>query len=572
MKSWLLIQKNIKLLLRAKASALVVIFAPLLIILVLGLAYNSGTYGLNIGVYSTAFTEDVGSFINTLQEQDFKVVTYDTSIDPCIEDIKLGYVHTCIDVPESLSVESGSKEVKFYLDPSRINLVWMIQETLKSKFDFKSQEISQQLSQDLISTIGTAKSSIEEQTATLDGIKEKSSTASTSTTAVQTSLEGVDAIAPQNVYDTGVVDTVHEEISSAIDKLDDATSAIDDSNLSAADKSTIKDLISDADDKLDTAKNNIVGNGTNSVKKVVDGLEVDFAIAQRKLIAASEAISSSGSSLSSASVALQESVASLDNVQANLRSLQETLNAQKLHEASTVATPLRTTVEKVRPDGTFLNYLFPALLVLVVMFTSLLLGTTLVMMEKNSPAFVRNYFLPLRKATFVFSTYISTLMIIMVQVAIILVISLFFLDDLAKSLPSLFVLLTVSSSVFTLLGMGIGYIFTSEETGILASISAGSILLFISGTILPIESFSPWLRDITFFNPYVLAEKVLRETFLFQTPFTSVFMDVLILLGYGLILFLAILVGESLLHQHRIKKFFKHHHKFRQADKLRKRI
>src|SRR3989338_4439196 len=113
---WLLTKKNIKLLLRAKASALIIIFAPLLLILILGLSYNtSSKYGLNIGVYAASYTEDVNAFVSTLQEEEFKIIKYDQSIDECVEDIKLGFVHTCIKVPESLKVEDNNpKEITFY--------------------------------------------------------------------------------------------------------------------------------------------------------------------------------------------------------------------------------------------------------------------------------------------------------------------------------------------------------------------------------------------------------------------------------------------------------------------------
>jgi len=54
-KVWLLTKKNLKLLVRAKSSALVVVFAPLMIMLILGLAFNtSDKYGLTIGVYSAS--------------------------------------------------------------------------------------------------------------------------------------------------------------------------------------------------------------------------------------------------------------------------------------------------------------------------------------------------------------------------------------------------------------------------------------------------------------------------------------------------------------------------------------
>jgi ABC-type polysaccharide/polyol phosphate export permease len=215
--------------------------------------------------------------------------------------------------------------------------------------------------------------------------------------------------------------------------------------------------------------------------------------------------------------------------------------------------------------------MFPALMILVIMFSSLLLGTTLVMMEKNSPAFTRNFFVPVRKITFILATYLTNLILILVQVIVILGISWIFLGDISKAiLPSALVLF-LAASIFTFIGMAIGYLFSSEETAVLASISSGSILLFISGVIIPLESVSTLLRQVTYFNPFVIAEKLVREVFIFGSSLDSLWMDLGLLAIYALVLFLLILVIESLMHKQLFNKFFHHHHKQRLADKLEKK-
>ncbi|MEK6939897.1 MAG: hypothetical protein AABX31_04165, partial [Nanoarchaeota archaeon] len=162
---WLLTKKNLKLLVRSKTSALVVFFAPLFIILLLGLSYNtSSNYGLNIGIYAPSFTGDVESLMSSLQEQEFTIIKYETTVDDCVKDIKAGAVHACVSVPESLKVEDNQqKEVSFYVDPSKINLVGVVQDTLNEKFNLKSQEISQDLSSNLLSAVSNTKSKLEEQ-------------------------------------------------------------------------------------------------------------------------------------------------------------------------------------------------------------------------------------------------------------------------------------------------------------------------------------------------------------------------------------------------------------------------
>ena len=57
MKSlWLLTKKNLQLLVRSRSSALIIIFAPLLLILILGLSYDTTSqFSLNIPLIPLSF-------------------------------------------------------------------------------------------------------------------------------------------------------------------------------------------------------------------------------------------------------------------------------------------------------------------------------------------------------------------------------------------------------------------------------------------------------------------------------------------------------------------------------------
>ncbi|MEK6899834.1 MAG: ABC transporter permease, partial [Nanoarchaeota archaeon] len=298
----------------------------------------------------------------------------------------------------------------------------------------------------------------------------------------------------------------------------------------------------------------------SAVTAAVTALQQDLDSAKTKLNTASQAVSSTSTSLSDTSQALQQSLTSLEGVQQKLSEMKAALEAQKVTDAGVLSSPLVTKIEEIGPENTYLNYLFPALLVLAVMFSSLLLGTTLVMMEKNSPAFFRNYFLPLRKGTFVISTYLTTVLITLVQIVIILSVSAIFLKENPLNMLPVAGVLLLSSSVFSFIGMGIGYAFKSEETGTLASISTGSLLLFVSGVVMPLEGISAAMRKITTLNPFVISEKVIRELFIFKNSISSVWGSVAILAGYAVALFLVILIAEYLMHKHFISGFMKHRH------------
>ena len=269
---WLLTIKNLKLLIRSRSSALIIIFAPLLIILLLGLSYNnSSQFGLKIGVYSSEFSEDVESFINILEEEEFTITRYDVSLDSCINDIKRSVVHTCINLPNSLKVDDNSqKVVTFHIDPSRMNIVWMVQETVKTKFNIKSQEISQELTGNILSRLAETTNTLTEKQQDLNNIKEKTKTASSSATTASGSLENIDASSDTDT----LLNTINLNLEESKELLKDAENAVNGAGIQDDEKrSEIRGILNNAKSKINEV---IIGgeNGTfdnDGVDEEIDG-------------------------------------------------------------------------------------------------------------------------------------------------------------------------------------------------------------------------------------------------------------------------------------------------------------
>ena len=570
MKSlWNLTKKNLKMLIRAKGSALIVIFAPLLLILIVGLSFNnSSKYGINIGVYAPIFNDEINAFINTLQEEEFEITKYDSSLDKCIEDIKSGIVHTCITVPESFKMEDNSqKEITFYVDPSKLNLVWMIQETIQNKLNLKSQEISQAIALDMLTRMGNAKSKVGTEKEALTGVKEGNRAGASTADVSRSRLLALDLNPPATVYNFSIVSAfqgnITSSISSSLARIGRAKSVVENSSLDGEAKSSLQSALNSISSRLKGINNLINGTTDTSYTAVIaliNNMQTDLNSTSAKLTAASSQVGTTTQNLVELKSTLNQGVASLEGIQSVLGEVQANLEAQKVTDAKTTSTPLSIKIEKVAAPNTYLNYLFPALIILVCMFSSLLLGTTLVMLERTSPAYVRNFFLPIRKVTFVLATYLPNLLLILIQVIVILGLALVFLKSGYESYLLVALILFLACSVFTFLGMALGYIFNSDETAILASISLGTLLLFLSGVILPLESVSPALRNVMHFNPFVLSEKLVREVFIFSAPIQNIWVDLLLLFGYVLILFLLILVLETLMHKHLVEHFLRKHH------------
>ena len=148
-----LVRKNLKNLIRAKTSSLVVIFGPLLVVFLAGLAFdNSNVYAVKIGAYRPDVNDITTSFLDQLGEQ-FNVLEYNDKQE-CIDAIKNTDVNTCMIFSSEFTIGIPAKnEITFYVDYSRINLVWTIMQAMTEEVGEHSLSASRDLTKVLLDTL-----------------------------------------------------------------------------------------------------------------------------------------------------------------------------------------------------------------------------------------------------------------------------------------------------------------------------------------------------------------------------------------------------------------------------------
>jgi hypothetical protein len=100
-------------------------------------------------------------------------------------------------------------------------------------------------------------------------------------------------------------------------------------------------------------------------------------------------------------------------------------------------------------------------------------------------------------------------------------------------------------SLFVLTGMIIGYLFNSQEAVTMAGITVGSVLLFLSNLILPLESLSPVIQQIARYNPYVICSELLKKLTIFGASLKDVYIEFLIIAVYIVVLFALVMLIEK---------------------------
>lgn len=559
-----LIQKNFRLLLRAKMSSLIVIIGPLLVIFLVGIAFNnSNLFKVNVGVYTPQESELAQSFLEDLSESKFKI-THFSSQEECIEAIKTGVVHICSIFSDTFSLDPQSKnEITFYADFSRVNLVYNILDATSSTISITSSDLSLNLTTQLINTLEEVRDLMRAKRNILVSMTTQNDQLYQRINQVTESITGLDLALDRNLFDTGNLSAQEAKVDFLMKRIDgmvtdnlkqtqdlitNLQNKINFAAMSESDKSNITDILNEAQQDIDLM-NDQLDSLLGDTKKDVHALSTlatsiisQLESTSSKLSAATGAKSSTSENLDYMKLTIDHSLNNIIDMQQTINTIENLAKDIKVTDAATIVNPITTTVKPVTTDKSRLNYIFPVLLILIALFTSILLVSTLIQIEKGSSAAFRNFMSPTRDITTIAATFFTAMIVLLLQLVILLVVAgIFFSPQILFTIFDTFVILFFVCALFTSIGMVIGYIFRSPETASLASISIGSLFLFLSDVILPLETVPPFISSIVQYNPFIIGVNLLRRTILFQSRVYSMGTDLVILIIYAILLFLFVL-------------------------------
>jgi len=485
-----IIKKNFRLLLRSRTSALIVLVGPLILMMLIGFAFNTTSiFDIKVGTYSSSYSELSDSIVTKLQDDKFRVLKIDSE-ETCIEKIKSGDLHVCTIFPANLNIKSTDK-ITFYVDQSRLNFVYIILDRISSKIATKSTELSTALTNRLLTSINNAN-------AKLDTDKKISSdleSSSSSITKVAADIGSLDTTVPGS------------------------------GNFSAL-KNEIKG-------------NNLSSGSESKLLSLVSSIQTNYDDAVSKISAIALIKDSTSASLNEVKTKMSGNIKDAKAMEASIKEVKDDINSIEVKDVSRIVSPISTEIKPISAESTNLSYTFPTLVLLVILFAGLFLGSTSVMEEKMSKAYFRNFITPTKDILFVIGQYISNIFIVLLQLLIIfLVMFIITRPNIEYTIFfGIILILFLAGSVFILFGMIIGYLFKSGETANMGAISVGAILLFFSNTILPIETLPGTIRKIVQFNPFILGETSLKQVILFNAPLREVLLEIYLLIAFVVLFF-----------------------------------
>ena len=561
------IAKNFKILFRKKTSLLAVIFGPLFVILLIGLAFSS-SQGISISIGYNAPDESAltHEIVDMLSE------THETTSFPnkesCVKQLEQGLIHTCVIFPSNFVVEEGNiNNITFVVDKSRLSIVYAVIDSVSDKIGMKSEELSKDLASALTSVLSQTSDNIDTNLGILIKVKKNVNDALANSEEAKSKLDNVDLESVDVDVDYtselgGVKNDLENIADSSIDTARDGLELIEDirniGNVSHIDaelnelESTLEDLNETANTKYNDSSvqlNNLI----QSVSSSADAVQT----LKDKLAAGKTAKNDNLNRLTEMNTQLATASQGLEEMKTNLELTAKSIREIKVTSSDQIVNPINTNIETVSAENNQLIILFPYVLLLIIMFVGLMLSSTLVIVEKKSKASFRVFTTPTRDEFYLFTAFITSFIIVALQTLVILLLTNYFFSSLiAQNLLMNIIILVLAASIFIMMGMAIGYMASTQQSTNMLSISVGAILLFISNIVLPLESLSLGLQRIAEFNPYVLTSEMLRRSILFQTNISSSISSLGILLGYSLLIVVLIIVAQRVSKNSFFKKGF----------------
>ncbi|MBU0456803.1 MAG: ABC transporter permease [Nanoarchaeota archaeon] len=555
MKLLKIISKNIKVLLRSKSSAFVVLVGPLLIIALIALALsNAQEYKLTVGIVAPDNIGLTNQFINYLQTADYELIYY-TSIEECVQQIKLKTTNLCIQFPANFILSNDKTyEVEFYADQSRMNLVESIVSSVSSTITIKSDEITLGLTKELLNTINFTKQEISKEKISIEKMKTKTSSADSNINKIDSDSAEVSANLKSTTENLESIKNSPNEISLSIASLETETNNL---------LEDLKDLIDELEDLeeipsgLSKVKSHYTTLGTLLPTETADisNAANDLEDTIDSITAAVE--SASGNQIGTFANNVKYDINSIQEkiteIEASLQATKDKIDQIEITSASSIVNPFTIKVNPILSTSNRSTFMFPYFVTLIILFVGLMLSSSLIVMEKKSKAFFRTFTAPTSEFYHIAAVFMTNFFVIFLQLSVVFIGAFYYLKiPIINNFKVTLLILFLSLSFFILLGTLIGYIFKTQEGTTIASISIGSISLFLSNLILPIESFPGYVKEILLYNPFMLCSELFKKSMLFSSSFKDIGSGLIILSGY--IILACILV--TIFHEISLNKLF----------------
>ncbi len=318
--------------------------------------------------------------------------------------------------------------------------------------------------------------------------------------------ERTDAIRLKVLSVRATIGRVRESLDGVDQTLNDSANGID-SAISDIDTILAFGWGSEVSDPLESARSGLVG------------------VREDLRTIANTTIGSARDSLLAAEYDINSAVARLDYIDNDLnesldkmRVLKAYLQGKIEEVPSEYRQPVVTEMRGFFGNKSFINFLFPSIILIVLMWISTFLSSVAFIKQRNQGILRRIYVSPTGITTIILSKILVYTIISLLFLPFIVALGVFaFGVDLSLvNIVPIFMVYSLTSMLFVLLGLIIASFSGSENTAILASLMIVIPFMFLSGTLYPQESLPLYIKAVTDYLPTNIAVKLFNGFFFYS--------------------------------------------------------
>lgn len=562
-------KKNFKLVLRSKTSALIMLIGPILVMFIIGIIFNSSaTDRINVGYFSSQETNLTSHFIDSMRDN-YEVTGF-SDLDECKTAIGAGKVHLCIVFPDNFVIENNKvNEVEFLVDNSKVSFFQNVLDSIENEFNNKALELTSGFTQEILDKLNQTSSEIGNKTEIIANLKLENSEIYNDLKITEGKLKDMNVGFDEDDLEIDDLEDFGRDLSrlrnyanNAVDETEDLIGEVEDFfedlNINGTAQEELDDLLNQTQENINEIKTKLNDTGTSDeYSDLMDDLKKNVNDLEENLELASSSKSVSLNKVRDMKTKTQSSLSKIAAVEETFNAIVSNIDNTEITNLNSIIKPIEKKITPVVAEDSQLNFYFPYLTILIIMFVGILLSSTLVNMEKMSKAYFRNFVTPTKDSAFLISTYLTSMIVICMQICfLMLIITFYFKKDIYSNLPLTMLILFSAASIFTLLGMVIGNVFNSHESNTIASIMLSSIMLFVSDLIFPIERMPEYIANIVkLYNPFLLCSELLRKSIIHKIPIYMIQKELVIIFISCLVLLTAVWITHKLMKKHLFLRF-----------------
>ncbi len=571
-----IIRKNLLRTYRSKRFVAVSVISPIILILVIGFVFTTQSMSnVKIGIVGDEKTLS-GSRIN--------IVSY-SSDDSCVDGIKQGDIQACVIVPYSAS----AIDITIYTDFSKFTLSNFLIAIITEEISKNKENAEINVLKAALSSAQEMKKSIMETSVKLEALKSGLKKSQEDLEIASKKQKSFDNIKPKIEENQRQLNDVSSSLSSAdsdvsklITTLNGKKREVDQELADCTQLSFAVNLDFVSKDcrkaRIDTEQYKFLlavrcSNYTSVIEQIPFMQECNMINIESTLLtqkigilkdqqseignsiisfqSMQNTIQNSRSSITSLSGTL-ESIKSIDTgfdvktdelseaikgLEASEKSLNSNIGFAPVSIGNESLSITARSIISTKTDQQFLNLIA---FVLLITFSTVLVSSSLLMNEKSSPAFIRNFISPTNEMVFFLGIFINNFIIAILQASIFTSFLVINGTYIPVNMPDLLFCLFLIETMLVLIGMMLALMFEKRETAIIGTVTILIMLIMLSGILIPIERMSGYAYLIGKFSPIAIIMEISRKVILFNLSVANVIPELTYLAAFSVVMFFAV--------------------------------